>query len=146
MDSATFYYIDFSNIPDEVRSLVKGQGRDVVRIAAWDEHLLIVLEGEPPAEVIVESLTAGLDAGWLHLSMKTLVDLTRYVGVIDWGALKRLSEVAAWGKVSPEKSAVAYVVRNNEYGLIIKAISALFGRTRHRAFSARADAVAWLVK
>jgi hypothetical protein len=146
MDTATFYDIDFNSVPDGVYSLVRGQGRDVIHIAAWRDHLLIILEGEPDADTILEGLKAGLTAGWLHLSMRTLVDLTNYMGVIDWGALKRLSEVAAWGRVSPERSAVAYVVRNNEFGLIIKAVSALFGRTRHRAFSTRAGAVIWLVE
>jgi hypothetical protein len=146
MDATRFYDINFNSIPDGVHSLVRGQGRDVIRIAAWRDHLLIILEGEPDADMIVEGLKTGLAAGWLRLSMWTLVDLTNYMGVIDWGALKRLSEIAAWGRVSPEKSAVAYVVRNNEFGLIIKAISALFGRTRHRAFSMRADAVIWLME
>ena len=39
---------------------------------------------------------------------------------------------------------VAYVVRDNAFGAIIKVISALFGRTRHRAFSGRPEAIAWL--
>jgi hypothetical protein len=52
--------------------------------------------------------------------------------------------MADWAAVAPEKSAVAYVVRSNEFGAIIKIVAALFGRTRHKAFAERAAAVAWL--
>jgi hypothetical protein len=63
--------------------------------------------------------------------------------VIDWTAILRLRALANWAD-RPGKSCVAYVVRNNEFGAIIRAVSALFGRTRHRAFYDRDEAVAWL--
>lgn len=146
MDNTALYFCDFRTTDDGVHRVQQGDMRGWIRIAALGGRMLIVLEGEPPADTITAGLRAGLEAGWLTVSMKTLVDLTKYVGVVDWTSLKKLSELAEWGKVGPENSAVAYVVRNNEFGMVIKVISALFGRTRHRAFASRADAVAWLTQ
>lgn len=146
MDSTFLYFCDFKSMDDGVQRAQHGDGRGWVRIAAQGNRLLIVLEGEPQADTIMAALQTGLDAGWLHVSMMTLVDLTDYVGVVDWASLKRLSELAEWGTVDPGKSAVAYVVRSSAFGMVIKVISALFGRTRHHAFSSRADAVAWLTE
>jgi hypothetical protein len=44
----------------------------------------------------------------------------------------------------PEKSCVAYVVRDNAFGAIIRAVSALFLHTRHCTFYDRDEAVDWL--
>ncbi|MCP5411599.1 MAG: hypothetical protein H6924_05630 [Alphaproteobacteria bacterium] len=149
MEDSAPYYCDTVCAGDacpgeDVHRLKCGGSRASVHIVALGTRMLIVLEGEPTVDTVVDCLQTGLKAGWLHLSMKTLVDLTKFVGVIDWKSLKRMSELADWASIAPEKSAVAYVVRDNAFGAIIKVISALFGRTRHRAFSGRPEAIAWL--
>jgi hypothetical protein len=144
MDETAPYYSDFQTVGDGEHHLVRGHGRDTVSIAAKGERLLIVLKGEPSCDTVVDGLQDALREGWMHLSMKTLVDMTGYMGVIDWSTVQRLRGLADWGD-RPEKSCVAYVIRNSEFGAIIRAISALFQHTRHRAFSDRAEAIAWLM-
>ncbi|MBN9588207.1 MAG: hypothetical protein BGN85_00905 [Alphaproteobacteria bacterium 64-11] len=144
MDGAAVYSGDGDAGGDDAHRLVLGGGGSTVSITARGERMLIVLVGEPGCDLVIEALETGRRQGWLKLSMKTLVDLTRYFGVIDWASLTRMSQVADWAGESPEKSWVAYLIRNSEFGAIIRAVSALFGRTRHRAFTDRAEAVNWL--
>jgi hypothetical protein len=143
MDETVPYYSDIQIAGDGVHRLVRGSGRDTVSIAARGERLLIVLRGEPSCDTVVDGLCDALRQGWMQLSMKTLVDMTAYMGVIDWTAILRLRGLADWAD-RPEKSCVAYVVRDNAFGAIIRAVSALFLRTRHCTFYDRDEAVDWL--
>lgn len=137
------YFADFTHREDGILRLVRGDSSNTVSIAVRSDRMLVVLEGEPDVRTIVECLQSGLDQGWLRLSMRTLVDLRRFFGVVDWGALKGLEDLAAWASDGRESRA-AYLVRNDAFHFIIRAIAGLFLHTRHKVFTSREAAVAWL--
>ena len=116
-----------------------------IALKAAGDRLLVAVQGEPAGDCLTKSFREGLDKGVLQPNMRVLVDLTQFTGAVDWGAVFQVRTMAPWGKNSdPGASRIAYVVRNKMFGPLIKIASVLFYRSRHRAFDARADAIAWL--
>ncbi len=140
------YFSDFTHREDGVLRLVRGDGAHTVSIAVRGERMLIVLTGEACASVVLDCLAGGLEEGWLRLSMRTLVDMSDFVGVVDWPALHKLRTLAKWTADGPGRSRVAYVVRSDAFHPIIRVITALFDHTQHRIFTDRQAAVAWLAE
>jgi hypothetical protein len=101
-----------------------------------------VVDGEPRGEGLVECIREGMNKGVVHVSMRTLVDMTRFTGAVDWSTLHTIRDMGPWG--TDGESRVAYLVRNNVFEAIIKIIQILFARTRHRSFDNFPEAIAWL--
>lgn len=106
--------------------------------------LWILIEREASAEDLVTCFKQAMSAGWLKLSMLTLVDLTKFTGAVDWGAIRTISKMARWGTDRGEISRVAYLVRDGQFNALVKIVSVLFPLSSHRAFSSAAHAMTWL--
>lgn len=118
-------------------------GRIVLRIAASGrQHVLV--EGEPEGRFLADCFRDGLACNCLNKSAPTLVDLRNFIGAIDWGAIENVSSMATWGSHGDERSHVAYVLRNDEFEMLIKIARELFPHTEHRTFRNLGEAIAWL--
>lgn len=123
---------------------VERQSHDgLVCICAQDDRLLIVVSGEPLGEALLECFEAARAEGWLRHRMKTLVDMRRFVGVVDWQAVNRIRQMADWGD-GEARTRTAYLVRNDGFAPLIKIAGTLFRGCRHKTFTDHDLAVAWL--
>ena len=109
-----------------------------------DKMLWILVEKEASAADLMTCLKRALQAGWMKLSMPTLVDLTRFTGAVDWATIREISKMARWGSDASEVSRVAYLVRDGQFNVLVKIVSALFPLSSHRPFSSPAHALTWL--
>jgi len=109
-----------------------------------DGILWISLEDEPAGDCLVGVFRRGIAAGWIKPSMPALVDLTRFIGSVDWAAIRTVRTMAPWGTGPSGDSLVAYIVRSSLFGTLIEVASALFVNAQHRAFTNEAEALDWL--
>lgn len=89
-----------------------------------DNMLWILVEKEAEADELVSCFKEALQAGWMKLSMSTLVDLTRFTGAVDWGAVRTIGKMARWRTDKSEVSRVAYLVRDGQFHALVKIVSA----------------------
>ena len=73
-----------------------------------------------------------------------MVDLTGFIGAVDWRSVFAVRTLAAWGKNGTGISRTAYVVRNETFGAVIKVVRAVLFNSSHRSFDNFEDAMAWL--
>jgi hypothetical protein len=121
-----------------------GQVQDDIGLKICGHRLLVTVVGEPASERLLEHFREGLAAKAIHPNMRALVDLTHFVGVVDWTVLARLRALAPWGEDSGHPSRTAYLLRDGGAAMMVKAASALFPFSQHRAFTDRHEAIAWL--
>jgi len=126
-----------------LRRVERRSGDGVVCLCARGERLLVVVSGEPPGTALLECFETARAEGWLLHSMKTLVDMRRFVGVVDWQAVNRLRQIADWGD-DEGRTRTAYLVRNEGFEPLVKIATTLFACCQHKAFTDHDLAVAWL--
>lgn len=129
--------------PNPLR-ISEGGGMGRVSAQLLDGILWVVVEGEPAGDCLVAVFRKGLAAGWIKPSMPALVDLTGFVGSVDWAAIHTINGLAPWGTGPAGVSRVAYLVRNSMFGMLIRIMSELFMAAQHRTFRDEADALDWL--
>lgn len=129
--------------PNPLR-ISEGSGRGRVSAQLLDGILWVAVEGEPAGDCLVAVFRKGLAAGWIKPSMPALVDLTGFVGSVDWAAIHTINGLAPWGTDPSGAARVAYLVRNSMFGMLIRIMSALFSEAQHRTFRNEADALDWL--
>lgn len=122
----------------------QGDRVDFVDIRVRDGLLIIEVSGAPDTVKVLDGLQVGYQGGWISTDMPTLVDVTGFHGKIDWSAIRRVSELAAWGGTEQNPSRVAYISPDYFFAFVIKAVSILFPRTLHRLFADRRAALLWL--
>ncbi len=123
---------------------VERQNSDgAVRLCAQDERLLLVVSGEPPGTALLDCFEAARTQGWLRHSMRTLVDMRRFVGIVDWQSINQVRQMADWGD-DEGRTRTAYLIRNDGFMPLVKIASTLFRCCQHRAFTDHDVAVAWL--
>jgi hypothetical protein len=115
-----------------------------IKLKIGGRKLLIAVSGEPSGHLLLEQFQEGLARKLLYPGMRTLVDMTRFIGVVDWQALKKLRELAPWGKDAGHPSRTAYLLKEESASILVKAVSALFPDSEHRVFTEQAAAIAWL--
>lgn len=115
-----------------------------VKLKICGRKLLITFNGEPPGHLLLEQFQECLARKLLSPGMQTLVDMTRFIGVVDWQALTKLRGLAPWGKSDGPSPRTAYLLRENGAAILVKAAAALFPSSEHRIFTERAAAIAWL--
>ncbi|HEX3485858.1 MAG TPA: STAS/SEC14 domain-containing protein [Micropepsaceae bacterium] len=136
------FFTDFQQSNENTIFISSGPASAQIRLKASFDRLYVIADGEPSGQSLVECFRKGVEKGAVHASMRTLVDLTRFTGAVDWRALHTIRDM---GLGSAEgQSRVAYVVRNNVFDAIIKVVQILFVNARHRTFENPADAIAWL--
>jgi hypothetical protein len=104
-------------------------------------RLYVLADGEPQSKYLIDVLAEAVASGKLD-SRSTLVDLTHFTGTVDWEAVTTMRKMTPRGIESASK--VAYVVRDKLFVNLLKIPTAMFPKIRHRAFTSRAAAIAWL--
>jgi len=135
-------YAAFAEAGGEGVVIAHGVPNARILMKLTSNRLFLMIEGEPTGKCLTDTFTDALATGMLKGTTPTLVDLTHYVGTVDWEAVKTVRAMAPWGK--ERKSNVAYVVRDNVFGNLVKIASALFTRSRHEIFRSYGAAEAWL--
>jgi hypothetical protein len=115
-----------------------------VKLKICGRKLLITISGEPPGHLLLEQFQEGVARKLLYPGMRTLVDMARFIGVVDWQAMAKLRELAPWEKSDGFSSRTAYLLREEGAAMLVKAAGALFPGSEHRIFADRAAAIAWL--
>lgn len=121
-----------------------GGNKGSVSLSIAQGLLWIVVDGEPTGDQLLSCFEAAREAGWLRPNMRALVDLARFTGLVDWSAIGAIRDMMPWGTGTEEASRVAYVVRNDVFGMLIRVMGALFPRSRHGLFFEQSKALAWL--
>jgi hypothetical protein len=130
--------------PDEIRLTASGGPKGRFSLCLRQGLLWITAEGEPVGQDLVLCFRRAHNAGWLEPNMLTVVDLIRFTGVVDWPAIHAIKRMLPWGTGPGPAPRTAYLVRDNLAGMIVKVISYLFPRSRHRLFLQETEALAWL--
>ncbi len=93
-----------------------------------------------PADVDL-AVEIGHELG-LYLGCRSvLIDLRRFVGVIDWAVVRRMGRHAPW--VHGPGTKLAYLLRE-EWLALMSVTACHYPRSRHRAFRDEVSARAWL--
>ena len=122
----------------------QGKIKDDIKLKICGRRLMIAAVGEPPNARLLEYFREGLARKALHLNMRALIDLTRFVGVVDWDMLSNVRSMAPWGTDTDHPSRTAYLLRDGSAAMVVKAVSGLFPMSQHRAFTDRQEAIQWL--
>ena len=112
-----------------------GQGPGFVWIRVYEE---------PTGDDLVGCIRQGRETGLLTRGERVLVDLTAFRGVVDWGAIHAVRAMDRWGEGSGEKTRVAYVTKDRMFAPLIRLVTGLFPKTRHRLFGTYDAGLAWL--
>lgn len=130
--------------PAVVHIGTNAQMSDDIKLKICGHQLLIAVVGEPSDAFLLEHFRQGLAMKLLHPNMRSLVDLTRFFGVVNWSTLSQLRSLAPWGEDPLHPSRTAYLLRDSGAAMMVKAASGLFPKSQHRAFTERSEAVHWL--
>jgi hypothetical protein len=122
----------------------EGGMTDDIKLKICGHRMMIAVVGEPSGKRLGQHIRQGLAQKVLHLNMRTLIDLTRFVGVVDWDELAGVRAMAPWGEEIGHPCRTAYLLREGGAAILVKAVSALFPMGQHRAFTDRQEAVQWL--
>ncbi len=125
-------------------SIAVGSVHGTVTIRCADDILWVRLAGEPTGEELLECFRKAQAAGLLRLSMRTVVDVLDFIGVVDWEAIRVIRDMAPWGS-DGGASRVAYLSKDILFGSLIKLVGILFRQTRHKLFDDREAALSWLM-
>ena len=117
-----------------------------IRLKISGNRLLITITGEPASDILLEHFQQGLSHNMLPPNMVTLVDMRQFIGIVNWTILSKVRDMAPWGEDSAHPSRTAFLVRESNAEMLVKAVSAIFPRSEHRTFREKADAIAWLVQ
>jgi hypothetical protein len=124
--------------------IVQGSNEGSVSLDFIDGILWVLVEGEPSGDDLQSCIKQALDAGVLGLNMNTIVDVTRFTGTVDWQAVRAIKDLAPWGTGGIEQPRIAYIARDDVFGMLIRIICALFPRCHHRLFLDKTVALEWL--
>ncbi len=133
------FYQTFARATGTDRVISHGPRSGQISLKITPQHLLILVEGEPDGKELTACFRDAM-AGKAKIEMPTLVDLTRFRGQVDWGAIRAVRDMAPWGK-----SLVAYVINpDSMFDMVLKILGVIFGNAQHRRFGNHAEALAWL--
>jgi len=107
------------------------------------KRLYILADGEPRGEHLLDCFREAMATGLLA-RVAVLVDLRRFTGSVDWDAVRKLREMAP--PFDNNEAYVAYVVRDDLFGKLIKIAAAMFPNLGHKVFYDPAEAAIWLNK
>jgi hypothetical protein len=138
----TDFYSDFEHSTADSTIIAKGGISGRIRLKAAGTRLHVMVEQEPAGACLIACFREGLEKGVLRPSMRTLADVTRFTGSVDWEAIHAVAAMADWGEGGDSR--IAYLVRNDLFEPLIKILRVLFSKTSHRSFTTVEDAVAWL--
>jgi hypothetical protein len=91
----------------------------------------------------IELAKRAVASGYAMVHHGVLIDVTRFVGTIDWGAVHALREMNLWDP-GGDAARVAFLVRSNAFESLVTLAAALFPRAALRLCTEGEPALAWL--
>lgn len=122
----------------------EGQTSNNIRLKVGGNRLLITITGEPSSDALLEYFQNGLARNLLPPNMVTMVDMRQFIGIVNWTILSKVRDMAPWGEDTDYPSRTAFLVRESNAEMLVKAVTAIFPRSEHKTFREKADAIAWL--
>lgn len=138
------FYRDMDAAQSGDTMVVRGDVHGRVVLKAGGDRLLVTITGEPTGEDLLNCFRDGLAQNILRTEMRTLVDVTRYFGAVDWTSVFDIRHLAPWGEGGTDYARTAFLFRDTESGATIKILTAMFTTAQHRAFTDRDAAIQWL--
>lgn len=124
--------------------IVSGSADNRVTLSVTGDLLFISVENEAGLSDVRACLQEALSRGMVRTNMLTLVDATRFHGIVEWEVLYDIVRLAPWGSAPPPESRVAYVARDGFFFQLVKIAASIFPRANHRLFTDRLEALEWL--
>jgi hypothetical protein len=124
--------------------VISGAAAGHVTLRVEQGLLWVTLTEEPTGTDLLACFKRAEADGWLQLQKRTLVDLTRFTGTVDWSALHAIKQMTAARAGQGIQDRVAYLARNYLLRMVVNVVCFLFPRTQHRLFLDQAEAIAWL--
>lgn len=114
-----------------------------IMLAVSPRRLVFCMTGAFHSDHIIGVLADARATGLVDTDdFSALVDMTGFIGVIDWSVIPEISEVMPKGENRTNKN--AYIVRNDMFAKLAKINGALFPNTEHATFMTEKEARAWL--
>ena len=110
-------YVAFAEAGAEGIVIARGAPGARFMMKVTPARLYVLADGEPDGKCLIEVLAEAIASGKLK-SHSTLVDLTRFTGIVDWDAISTMREMTPLGMESV--SSVAYIVRDNLFAKLLK--------------------------
>ncbi|GGE67513.1 hypothetical protein GCM10011317_25990 [Niveispirillum cyanobacteriorum] len=112
-----------------------------ITVSRQNDVITLLVTGEVMPVDVDLAIEIGHELGIYRGCRSVLIDLRRFVGVVDWGVVRRMGRYAPWVHGSGTK--LAYLLR--EEGLALMAVTAChYPRAHHNAFRDEGAARAWL--
>jgi hypothetical protein len=135
-----------ANDNEKAGEIVSGFADNRVTLSVTGNLMFITVENEAGLSDIHACLAEGLARGLVRTNMLTLVDATKFYGIVEWEAMYDIFRLAPWGSAPPPESRVAYVARDGFFFQLVKIAAGIFPKANHRLFKDRAEALDWLLE
>ena len=134
-----------SNLATEAgRTFSIGDSQNCVILGVEAELLRVTARGDPPVGALVGCFREAIQSKALTHRLPTLVDLTAFNGRVDWNAVREVGTITPWSQDGKPGSCVAYVTDSFWFRALLKLVTELYPKSRHRQFDDVASAIAWL--
>jgi hypothetical protein len=123
--------------------LVCGEGRTTITLTQSAGIVFVTVGEEFEGRTAIEVAKRAVASGYVAVHHGVLIDVTRFVGTIDWGAVHALREMNLWDPGGAARR-IAFLVRSNAFESLVTLAAALFPRAALRLFTEGEPALAWL--
>lgn len=132
----------FVRCHENVSVFVQKDSGGTVLMAVAGERMQVRIEDEADCSLALEVCRQAVAKGVLKARVDVLIDLSAFIGVIDWGAIADIRALLPWG--AGTKNRAAYVFRDRRNALLLKIMAAMFPAVEHQEMENVADACKWL--
>ena len=115
-------------------------------VMGMDSGILVIrIFGDTLAHDIKTAMRIAHSLGWLQPHSRSLVDIRRFSGSIDWRMLRDLTELTPWSRDrSSQSSHCAYLFGDRLRDWFLSIVAGIYPGAGHRKFEEEAKAMAWL--
>ena len=121
-----------------------GDGRDSIRIGHVGAIVVVTVDEDVRGPTVIEAAAQAIKTRVLAPGIPILIDMTKFAGIIDWGAIHTVRGMAGWAPGGETAARVAILVRDETFGSLVTLAGALFPRAALQLFIDREAALSWL--
>ena len=126
------------------RSITVGDGPDSIGIGYVGAIVVIAVGEDVRGPTIIEAAAQAIKASVIAPRIPVLIDMTKFAGIVDWGAIHTVRGMAGWAPGGEAAARVAVLVRDETFGSLVTLAGALFPRAARQLFIDHEAALAWL--
>jgi hypothetical protein len=143
-DASNSAQAEQANDNKRAEEIVSGSPDNRVTLSVTGDLLFITVENEAGLSDVHACLAEGLARGMVRPNMLTLVDASKFYGIVEWEVMYDIFRLAPWGSAPPPESRIAYVARDGFFFQLVKIAAGIFPKANHRLFTDRSAALDWL--